>query len=540
MPIDSSIYSNIKGPQQLDIGSLINTARAAQQLQGESSLGDIYKQATNPDGSIDAGKLGTLAPSAGVLAPQVAAQAQERQQGQQAIDRNKLDNLREWWKTLDAELYSHMNDPDLSHRKVLDSIHDLIGHKNSVLNGGIFTPQLATQASKWLWGPDGQPLPADKIRQKLGPFHTRVLGALNASEPIGYGVAQPGNPWGLAPGTPVTMTRGGGVTYDANLPRGGAYGAPGAAGGGAPGGAPRGAMAAPGGGASAMPGAGVPAIPGGLPPGFSEAASGIGSQSARAANALTDANDTSMVRKGMLGNLEEDLNHFTAGPGADWTKFAKAWVNRNVPLPTNWQFDPKSIASQEQFNKQAAMLAQSQFAAIGGTGTDAKFESAFTTSPNEALSQLGNKGIIRLLKGNEDAIQAKNRAWQEWLRAGNGPQTYAQFSHEFNSHFDPRSFQFKYLGQGKPKKEADADRQAYVDRMEPGERERFLGDLVSAHQRGWIKFDVPTSPAKGQKSSALSAPPVPSAKIGKDVSGNDAWFIPDTSRPGKFKQVMMG
>ena len=193
-----------------------------------------------------------------------------------------------------------------------------------------------------------------------------------------------------------------------------------------------------------------------------------------------------MVRKGMLGNLEEDLSKFTAGPGADWTKVAKSWVNRNVPLPNGWQFDPKSIASQEQFNKQAAMLAQQQFQAIGGTGTDAKFDSAFTTSPNETLSQLGNKGIIRLLKGNEDAIQAKNKAWQNWKRSGNGADTYQDFSEQFNDHFDPRAFQFKYIPQ--------AERQSYVDNMDPQERAHFLHDLTFARKNKWIQFDQPKTP----------------------------------------------
>jgi hypothetical protein len=156
------------------------------------------------------------------------------------------------------------------------------------------------------------------------------------------------------------------------------------------------------------------------------------------------------------------------------TRVGKAWVNRNVPLPANWQFDPKSIASQEQFNKQAGLLAQSQFAAIGGTGTDTKFNASYSTSPNETLSKMGNKGIIRFLKGNGDAIQAKTEAWQQW-RYGTmgapkrgipptepqGADTYDQFSREFNSHFDPRAFQFKYI----PK----AERQTYVDRMDPEE-----------------------------------------------------------------------
>ena len=239
------------------------------------------------------------------------------------------------------------------------------------------------------------------------------------------------------------------------------------------------------GGGTMAPGAvrGAPGIAKTLPVGQAESMAGVAGQSASAANRLTEANDTSMTRKSMLGNLEDDLRSFTAGPGADWTKFAKAWVNRNVPLPKGWEFDPKSIASQEQFNKQAAMLAQQQFAAIGGTGTDSKFESAFTTSPNETLSQLGNKGIIRLLKGNEDAIQAKNKAWRQFLKGGGTPDKYAEFSDNFNSKFDPRAFQFKYM----PKEE----RQSYIENMDIAERNRFLHDLTHARKQGWVSFEAP-------------------------------------------------
>ncbi len=284
-------------------------------------------------------------------------------------------------------------------------------------------------------------------------------------------------PLGLSPSTPVATPEGQRYLGEQPpVPGGGAVG---------PEGRPLLPQTPPG-------GVGGPAAPtgpmGSLPPGFMEAASGIGSQSAASVNALTQANDTSMVRKGMLGNLEDDMRQFTTGPGADWTKLAKSWVNRNVPVPKSWQdaggvLDVKSIASQEQFVKQASMLAQQQFATLGGTGTDSKFNSAFTTNPNEALSQLGNIGIIRFLKGNEDAIQVKNKELQSWLKSGKGPQTYPAFAADWNDRFDPRVFQFKYI--------APKDRQSYVDNMDPNEKLRFLHDLTYARKKNWVNFDQP-------------------------------------------------
>lgn len=314
---------------------------------------------------------------------------------------------------------------------------------------------------------------------EMVPTGTRSDPAVGTVVPKNQGpdtvVATPGGPRYLgeqpAP-PPAAIAPARGVSPGAGLPRPDASAAPGASGK-AQGRAP----------ASGPP---VPMGPAaGQEPGFTEAASGIGSQSAKSANELTVANDTSPARKGILGNLEDMIGKFTPGKAADWTLVAKNFATRNVPMPDSWKkdgapFDVKSIASQEEFNKQSVQLAQQQFAAIGGTGTDAKFNSAYETSPNETLSKLGNQGIIKLLKGNEDAIQAKNKAWQAWQKSGNGPHTYAQFSANFNDHFDPRVFQFKYLS---PK-----ERQDYFDKIDDNDKAKLLHDVTYARKQNWVKY----------------------------------------------------
>lgn len=220
-------------------------------------------------------------------------------------------------------------------------------------------------------------------------------------------------------------------------------------------------------------------IPVGNPPGFNERQSGAAEMDTRLSGALADAAEGSQGRRALLGNLEDALGNFTTGPGADWQKVAKAFVNRNVPLPQGWQFDPKSIASQEEFAKQSTQLAQQQFAAIGGTGTDAKFSSAFQTNPNDALSQLGNKGIIRLLKGNEDALQAKNSAWVNAQKL-NPNLSYRTFSADFSNKFDPRVFQFRYM--------SPAERNEYVSKMNANDFDRLMSDIAVARNKGWVKY----------------------------------------------------
>lgn len=225
-----------------------------------------------------------------------------------------------------------------------------------------------------------------------------------------------------------------------------------------------------------MPGGGILM---GQPLGQHEAASGEGSAIGGMIGELGKAVNTSPQRKAALSNLSGLLDQFTSGPGmTDWNK-VKTGVNANLPLPAGWEmFNPKNIASQEEFRKQAVQLAQQQFAAIGGTGTDEKFGSAVQTSPSEELSKMGNKGIIALLRGNEDALSIKAKEWQKWREAGNGPETLPAFNNAFNKSYDPRTFQFKHM---KPD-----DRAAMVKSMSKEDRASFARNLKAAQQQGWV------------------------------------------------------
>lgn len=410
------------------IGGLNQNALFQQTFGARKAIGSAYQDAIQSDGSIDTKALmeGIKSrPDAGFMAGEASAGALTRQQQQIANTTAQFDQSVKQHQFIVDGLGTLADNPNVSHEDVRRFA------VTAAKNTGVPSPILNSLLGN---------LPKDpaKLRPALVTMRNMAIGSGNLSTPTGTGF-QPS-------GAPIMGSRGQ-FNFQAAGPGGARTGPPG--------------IAAP-------------------PPGQVEAASSIAQAGAGAAAQLREANDTSMTRKGMLGNLEEDLHNFTAGPGADWQKVAKSWVNRNVPLPTGWQFDPKAIASQEQFNKQAGMLAQQQFGMIGGTGTDAKFNSAFSTSPNEALSQLGNQGIIRLLKGNEDAIQAKNKAWLSWKKQY-GPHTYDEFSQDFTSRFDPRAFQFKYM--------TPQDRQTYINRMDPNDRARFIQDLTYAHKQGWISHD---------------------------------------------------
>lgn len=221
------------------------------------------------------------------------------------------------------------------------------------------------------------------------------------------------------------------------------------------------------------------------PPGFQTATEGEAQNSARMAAELQTANNEAPATKAIIGNLEKEAKNFTSGPLADYKRVGKSFAIANLPIPSSLKkegaiFDPASVADQESFNKNIFNLVQSQFKALGGTGTDAKLDSASHTSPSELMSQVGVKNILSLLKGNQDAIQAKTKAWNEWRKV-NGPQSYPQFAEDFNSKFDPRVFQFKYMD--KPQ------RQEYFNKIDnPEERQELKRRVEYAHDAGWVKY----------------------------------------------------
>lgn len=218
----------------------------------------------------------------------------------------------------------------------------------------------------------------------------------------------------------------------------------------------------------------------GLEPGVAAAATATAENSAKLGNALVTAANEIPQTRSILDNLERVLPDFTPGPGADWRRVGKALANTVIPdsLKDKIGFDPKSIASQEEFNKLAFNLAQNQFQALGGTGTDSKLDSAMHTSPSEMMTTLGNKNVMQLLKGNADALKIKAREWNKYKK-DHGEDSFAEFSDQFNENFNPRVFQFKYI----PK----AERASWYKAMSPADRRQFEANLDYADSKGWTK-----------------------------------------------------
>jgi hypothetical protein len=404
------------------VNNLLQLQQRQQELNARNAIGSAVQGAIGPDGTIDVPAAMTAIknnPNAADGAPDAVSQL-FTQRGQMIANGTAQfeQSAKQNRFVLDA-IGSLADNPNLNVNDVRNSV------VTAARNTNIPTPILAG----WL---NGLPQDPKKLRQYMVTLRNMAQGSSELSTPTGMGTTDTG--------APIVGSRG---QFN--------YGA-----------------------ASGNPQGGIVAAP---PPGFAERQTGFAQMDTGLAKQLSDAAEGSQGRRALLGNLEDTLSQFTSGPGADWTKVAKAFINRNVPLPQGWQFDPKSIASQEEFSKQAAQLAQQR--AIGGTGTDAKFASAFETNPNDTLSQLGNKGIIRLLKGNEDAIQTKNAAWLNASRL-NPNLSYRMFSQYFNSQFDPRVFQFKYMSK--------AERNEYVGKMDQNDFQRLMTDIGAARRQGWVNY----------------------------------------------------
>lgn len=502
---DFSSYPKPQAPQN-PLDMITHIGQAADTI-GNLQVGQAVQGAMGPDGQIDPNKLAqALASSpAGAMKaiPTLNALQTLRSAGYSA-DQAALDTFQKRM-AITNHLFSGLASKDNpSIDDVMDTAAKAMDPGLNAKQYGITVPVIMG-AIKQFYGPDGKPLPSSEIKKKALEIQTHAattqeilaqhspqVRAVQTSQGIQF---QPGgtaaNPAynqtnvGLGPSTEVTDTRRtlsdgtpnpnyGGKMLLGNQPQPQSVPMP---------------AARPSPNFNDRFGAAFPnATPSGpatsLGPGTAESIAAQRGQATQGANQLMTAANEVRDTKAVLDNLEEDLTKFTSGQGADWSRVAKNFVNRNIPMPASWKaagtvLDENSLASQENFNKLAQMLAQRQFQALGGTGTDAKLSSAMATSPNEYLSGLGNKGIIRMLKGNQDAIAAKGRDWLAYKKA-NPDADYNEFSQNFNDNFDPRIFQFKYI----PSKE----RQTYFNNMDPDEQQQFLRDMTYARKKKWVTF----------------------------------------------------
>jgi hypothetical protein len=83
------------------------------------------------------------------------------------------------------------------------------------------------------------------------------------------------------------------------------------------------------------------------------------------------------------------------------------------------------------------------------------------------------------LKGNQDAIAAKNSAWQQFKKANGPGADYGTFQTQFNKSYEPRAYQFPYM--------SPAERTELFKSMSPNERSQVQSAIELAEKNGYIK-----------------------------------------------------
>ncbi len=221
----------------------------------------------------------------------------------------------------------------------------------------------------------------------------------------------------------------------------------------------------------------------GPPPGTVEAAQGTAKDMATMGSALVTRGDQAPINRANYASMMSDLSRIgTMGPGTDREKAINALAIKATGHGLT--MTPEQVAAADSFGKLSNIIVGQQLASIGGT--DARQQLFMGASPHLDLSKLGNEQILHMLQGNEDAIQAKSRAWQKWIAPtsqggmGMSSGSYGQFQDDFNHHFDPRVFQQQYMG----KSEIEDLKKYFADK--PGELERFKADTTYAREHKMI------------------------------------------------------
>lgn len=438
--IDTGIYKVAPPPNPLDTAAkfydinnaALNSKLLGQQVQGNAGFANALTGGVDPvTGQFDPAKAIGAAGGAGVRAGDVVNDALTLQDKQQALAVKQATDLANGFGSL------LQSNPNLTHDDVV-----------KLANQYLMQPG---RLSKQLYDQIIHEIPTDPAAVRAY-VQNRFIATLPQG---GAAEAKQGVDQNLAP---VTGTQGQAVVK-------------------ATGGAPAATGAAP-------PAKGGPPVASAAPPlsaGFVSGAAPGQEDSMRAlaatatqqAGALSTAAEQYPQQAAVLKSMEEHLGEFSSGPLADATKTIKAAINQ-----MGGNFDPTGVSAQELFEKNAYQIALGQLGALGAP-SDARLAATTGASPNVDYSTMGNQRIIHMLRGNADAINAKNVAWQAALKSGVKPSDYSGWSSNFNQTFDPRIFQFAYM--------TKSERQTMYDNMSPADRADFEQRGQEAIANGWYK-----------------------------------------------------
>jgi len=506
MPLDPSIALDVQPINPLQslaqgsqvANSLLQARGQMQQQQANMATSQAIKGATDPTtGQVDYGKaMAAMAqgPAAYNL-PQFAQSVNAQQIQQQQLQQAKISQALQQQTAFRTRLGGIMTNPAFGKSDISGPV---IQSAVDSVNEGSLTPQQAAQElGNMPTDPQGQAqwLKAHYVSALSGEAQLKALlpqmstinsgGQTNivATDPM---TGQPtvtgaiGNTLSPAEAAQRVPTFQGG--QPGTVPLGSLGGAPGPGAGGTPNPAasPFGTGRYPGAGgmnpqqsnqgATPVPGQGGAFLPSGPPMGAEAAANATG---AGAGNALVADQNFVNGSAGRVYQLQQGLaglQNSSTGKGTDWINTVKSYL-QTAGAPG---IDPNKIASYDEANKYLTQYALNQANGFGAT-TDSKLATTLGGNASTSISNLAAQDVVKANIGLERMKQAQVNAFNT---SGQPPQNYQQFSSQWNSTVDPRTFIWDQLDPTK--------RASIAAGMSPAQKTAFGNQYNYAVQQGWV------------------------------------------------------
>jgi hypothetical protein len=484
MPLDPSIPLQGQMPQNnflqpLQQASTIMQLRGQQmQIGANQALANAYQQSVNPDGSVDFGKLQTIAAQngAGAFLPEFMGKIAAQRNQQQQYDTSVLDMNIKKLQQIRGALGSLMNDPDMGKN---DMSSQIISNMSELVRNGVLPMDRALQ--------EIQNVPSDPKQQAMyikqhflnslsGEAKMQALlpkvqtvdtggqvnvlntnpmsGETNVTGVIGKTLT-PGEASSNVTYTDPTTGRQYTITKKQQLEGVGQGGVNGYTGRPGSAGQPSGLLT-------------------GLGPSEQSALTGMGSTSNAAAQTLHNAASDAPMRINLLNQARDVLQGIAAtGPSTDQWNHIKSWLNNFGPSFLG--SDPRQIANYDEFKKILTNYASSVSGSLG-TGTDARLNAAVTGNANPNISKLANEDILAKTIAAEKMRAAQDYAFQQ---SGLTTDKFNKWQSQWNKAVDPNLFVFNSM--------SPAQRQVFVKRMNPTQLNTFRGQYNNAVAQGLIQ-----------------------------------------------------
>ena len=216
---------------------------------------------------------------------------------------------------------------------------------------------------------------------------------------------------------------------------------------------------------------------GGLPASLAPGEQGLSELAAgRAANLQATAS-TSPQYHADLENLRQDSSVMgnLGGPTQEVEKKLNQLSTRIGGFGIT--MSPDQLRSSESFDKIANQIALNQAKMLGGTDTTRSMTVGAT--PNSGMSRYGRDGVIDMLQGNQDSVDATRDAWLNARANGASAGSHDLFMNHISKVLDPRVFQFNRLSRD--------NQQKFLSQMAPEDVPAFEYKYAELVKRGWVR-----------------------------------------------------